>query len=70
MIAVVEIEFQTVNQSKVAKVHSETIQSFGPANPTIVVKLDSTEEVPEDFELDIEAALMAFQQYGNIVLAR
>ncbi len=71
MIAVVQIEIQNVNQEKVAAVHNEVIESFGPANPTVVVKVDrNIEDVAEDFELDMSAALTAFQQYGDIVLAR
>eukprot|EP00794_Sanderia_malayensis_P016728 gene16728-18422_t len=71
VIAVVEIDVQSVQASRVEKVHNEVIESFGPANPTIVVKLDnSLQDVPEDHEIDMDSALQVFQQYGDIVLVR
>lgn len=71
VIALTEIEVQTVDQKKLVKVHDEQIRSFGPANPTIIVRPDrSGEDLPEDFEVDIESALEVFQQCGEIVLVR
>lgn len=71
VIAEIEIEIQSVDQKKLARVHKETMKSLGPGNPTVIVQPDeSCGELPEDYEIDVENALELFETCGEIILVR
>ena len=54
-----------------SKVHNDVLQSFGPADPTIIVTaVEDGTEASHEFDLDIEPLLERLGEYGNIVLVR
>lgn len=44
--------------------------SYGPSNPTLVVRVQSESEGDEDEEIDVSELMEMFDEYGNVVMLR
>ena len=46
------------------------MMSYGPSNPTLVVRVQSENESDEDEEVDVSELMEMFDEYGNVVMLR
>ena len=65
MVALIEIEIQSLDKEKEADVHDDVMKSMGPANPTVIISSVNSDEV-----IDTEALLAELEDIGDTVLVR
>lgn len=44
--------------------------SYGPSNPTLVVRVKNENEGDEDEEVNVSELMELFDEYGNVVMLR
>ena len=64
----IDIEIEQSDTKKLSKVHNELMMSYGPSNPTLVVRVQSENEGDEDEEIDVSELMEMFDEYGNVVM--
>lgn len=65
VVALIEIEIQSLDKEKEAAVHDDVMRSMGPADPTVIISsLNSGDEI------NTEALLSELEGIGNTVLVR
>ena len=65
VVAVIEIEIQSLDKEKETDVHDDVMKSMGPAEPTVVIS-----SVNDSEEINTEELLSALETVGNTVLVR
>ena len=65
VVAVIEIEIQSLDKEKETDVHDDVMKSMGPAEPTVVIS-----SVNDSEEINTEELLSALEMVGNTVLVR
>lgn len=68
--ALIDIEIEQSDTKKLSKVHHELMVSYGPSNPTLVVRVQNENEGDEDEEVDVSELMELFDEYGNVVMLR
>ena len=46
------------------------MMSYGPSNPTLVVRVQNENEGDEDEEVNVSELMELFDEYGNVVMLR
>lgn len=64
VVALIEIEIQSIDQDKESDVHNEVIMSMGPADPTVIITSEANEEINTDKFLSL------VEDIGETVLVR
>ena len=65
VVALIEIEIQSLDKEKETDVHDDVMKSMGPAEPTVVIS-----SVNDNEEINTEELLSALEAVGNTVLVR
>ena len=65
----VDIEIEQREPKQLAEVHNSVMESYGPSDPTIVIRIDGDDD-EADVEIDIEELMEALDEYGNVILFR
>ena len=65
MVALIEVEIQSLDKEKEADVHDDVMKSMGPADPTIIIN-----SINNDEEVNTEELLSELEEIGNTVLVR
>ena len=65
VVALIEVEIQSLDKEKETDVHDDVMKSMGPAEPTVVIS-----SVSDNEEINTEKLLSALETVGNTVLVR
>ena len=65
VVALIEIEIQSLDKEKEADVHDDVMKSMGPADPTVIIN-----SLNNDEEINTEELLSELERIGNTVLVR
>lgn len=65
VVALIEIDIQSLDKEKEATVHDDVMNAMGPADPTVIVN-----SVDEHDEINHESLLSELENVGNVVLVR
>ena len=65
VVALIEVEIQSLDKEKETNVHDDVMKSMGPAEPTVVIS-----SVSDNEEINTEKLLSALETVGNTVLVR
>ena len=65
VVALIQIDIQSLDKEKEADVHDDVMKSMGPADPTVIIS-----SLNDDEEINTEELLSVLESIGNTVLVR